>query len=101
MHDNTYNSLAQAIDDLTRRGFTYSFDINENQLSCSLLKKRFNATDLHIVESHRFEGPSSPDDSSVVYAIEAVSGEKGILIDAYGAYADSEKTQFILSILKV
>jgi hypothetical protein len=101
MHDNTYTSLDQATDDLTRRGFTHSFDINESCLYCSLLEKRFNATDLRIVESHRFEGPSNPDDSSVIYAIEANSGEKGVLIDAYGAYADRDKTEFILSIPKI
>jgi hypothetical protein len=43
---------------------------------------------LTIVEHHRFEGMSDPDDSSVVYALEASNGLKGLLVDAYGAYAN-------------
>ena len=32
---------------------------------------------------------SDPDDSSVLYALEGPDGAKGLLVDAYGAYADA------------
>jgi hypothetical protein len=30
---------------------------------------------------------SNPDDNTVLYVITTASGEKGLLVDAYGAYA--------------
>ena len=48
----------------------------------------FKSDELSIVEHHRFEGMSDPDDSSVVYALEAPNGLKGVLVDAYGAYSN-------------
>jgi hypothetical protein len=48
----------------------------------------FGSDDLTIVEHYRFEGISDPDDSSVVYALEAPTGLKGVLVDAYGPYAN-------------
>ena len=50
--------------------------------------RTFKSDDLTIVEHHRFEGMSVPDDSSVAYALEASNGLKGVLVDAYGAYAN-------------
>lgn len=38
----------------------------------------------------RFEGGSDPDDASIVYAIETRSGTKGLLVDAFGPYANPE-----------
>ena len=35
----------------------------------------------------RFEGMNNPDDSSILFAISASDGSKGVLVDAYGAYA--------------
>mgnify|MGYP005867477985 FL=1 len=40
-------------------------------------------------EVHRFEGMTSPDDSSILFAISSTSGVKGVLVDAYGVYADA------------
>jgi hypothetical protein len=41
-----------------------------------------------IREVHRFEGESDPDDMSVVYAIEGKDGTRGVIVDAFGIYAD-------------
>jgi len=41
-----------------------------------------------IVDYHRFEGTSDPDDTSVIYALETNDGTLGTLVDAYGAYVD-------------
>lgn len=50
--------------------------------------KSFKAEELTIVERHRFEGASDPDDESVVYAIESQDGIRGTLVDAFGPYAN-------------
>ena len=46
-------------------------------------------------EVHRFEGMTNPDDSSVLYAIASTGGLKGLLVDAYGAYAESVSQEMI------
>ena len=43
---------------------------------------------------------TDPDDSTVMYAISSKRGIKGLLIDAYGAYAESLSKEMI-GILKI
>lgn len=93
-----YETLLEAVEGLKARGFTYDFDYQNACLFCSKVSEKFEAKDLKIVEYYRFEGMSDPDDNSIVYAIESNKGHKGILIDAYGAYADEQKNAFILDI---
>jgi hypothetical protein len=40
-------------------------------------------------EFYRFEGMSSTDDNSIVFAISSENGLKGVLVDAYGVYASN------------
>ena len=44
---------------------------------------------------HRFEGESDPDDMSVVYAIESQDGTRGVLVDAFGTYADPHVAEIL------
>ena len=53
---------------------------------------------LTIIEHHRFEGVSDPDDMSVVYGIEANDGTRGVLVDAYGVYADPRVSELLKSV---
>lgn len=85
----TYDTLSEAILDLESRGYTYDFNLAENCIECKALDKRVEPEHFNIVEVYRFEGMSSTDDESVVYAIETSDGLKGTLADAYGTYADS------------
>ena len=48
-----------------------------------------------INEFHRFEGDSSVDDMSVVYAVTCKDGLKGTFVSGFGANADSDKTAFL------
>jgi hypothetical protein len=57
--------------------------------------RTFRAEELTIVEHHRFEGSSDPDDLSVCYALETQDGTRGILVDAYGVYANPEVSEFL------
>ena len=90
-----YATVTQALADLRARGYTDEFDFKDEYLFCNEHGIRFNPQELQITEVYRFEGASDPEDSSVVYAIESASGLKGVIIDAYGAYADEKKTAFI------
>ena len=79
-----FSTLVEALDDLARRGFTTDFDL-KGYASQNLQR---NPDDFEIVEVHRFEGFTNPDDNTILYAIEGKNGQKGISLNAYGLYAD-------------
>lgn len=90
-----YETLSSAIESLKKQGYTEDFNLIERGLENKAKKQLFAAKDLHVVEVYRFEGYTNPDDSSVLYVIETSSGEKGILVDAYGVYAESISDELI------
>jgi hypothetical protein len=85
-----YRTLNGVIEKLTERGFVERFDVRDGQLRALGSGRTFDAEDITIREYQRFEGVSDPDDASVVYAIETGSGTKGLLVDAFGPYANPE-----------
>src|SRR6059036_1301014 len=72
-----YQTLAGAIDDLARRGFTESLAVVGNELRTTKTQKIFRPDEVVIREYRRFEGVSDPDDMSIVYAIETEGGIRG------------------------
>ncbi len=88
-------TLAGAIDDLARRGFTESLAVVGNELCTTKMQKIFRPDEVVIREYRRFEGVSDPDDMSIVYAIETEGGIRGTLVDAYGVYADPAVSAFL------
>jgi hypothetical protein len=93
-----YRNLLEAVNGLRSRGYTYDFNYENACLYCDKIAEKFSASDLKITEYYRFEGMSDPEDNSVIYAIESKDGHKGIMIDAYGPYADEHKNAFIANI---
>jgi hypothetical protein len=89
MKDNNYDTLTEALNDLNKRGYTEDFNLKENCIVCSSKPLEIKPEEFDVDEVHRFEGMSNPDDSSVVYAISSSHGVKGVLVDAYGAYAEA------------
>jgi hypothetical protein len=79
-----------AIAALERRGFTCRFLPNGDRLRLSGTDRRLRPEHVRILDYYRFEGTSDPDDMSVLYALETRDGVRGILIDAYGSYADPD-----------
>jgi len=84
-----YNTSLEALIDLKDRGYTSDFSIESSCIHCPQLDLRLSPGEFNIDEYYRFEGMTSPDESSVVYAISSNDGIKGTLIDAYGAYAEN------------
>ncbi|MGH7263649.1 MAG: hypothetical protein ACREMB_02190, partial [Candidatus Rokuibacteriota bacterium] len=81
-------TLTGALEQLTRRGFTATFEASAGGLQVRQSGRTYRPEDLSIRESYRFEGVSDPDDLSALYAIEASDGTRGTLVDGYGIYAD-------------
>lgn len=90
-----FTSLVEALDDLRQRGFANDFNLKENCIECGRLQLQLHPNDFEIVEVYRFEGVTNPDDSSVLYAIEGKDGVKGVLVDAYGVYANPVSTELL------
>jgi hypothetical protein len=84
-----YSTSLEALIDLKDRGYTSDFSIESTCVYCPGLDIRLSPGEFNIDEHYRFEGLTSPDESSVVYAISSTSGLKGVLIDAYGVYAEN------------
>ena len=95
MHAITYKTMAEAVSGLKGRGFNANFEFLKNAFRDVETGKTFQPGDLTIVEHHRFEGVSDPDDLSIVYAIEAKDGTRGALADGYGAYANPDLSAFL------
>lgn len=90
-----YDTLSEAINDLISKGYTYDFNLNPDCIKCSSLKIKVHPEDFEVDEFFRFEGMSSTDDNSILYAISSKEGIKGLLVDAYGVYSESLNEKMI------
>ena len=90
-----YLTMACAVDDLTRRGFTEDFRVVDGKLRATGTGETVTSEDLVIREYHRFEGISDPDDMAIVYGIEARNGLRGTVVDAFGVYSDPALSAFL------
>ena len=88
MNAEAYMTLAGALDELARRGFTARFQVVDGGLRAAGGEETMRPKDLVVREYYRFEGISDPDDMAILYAIESTSGVRGTLADAFGVYSD-------------
>ena len=92
----SYDTVTEAVKGLKERGYTIDFNIAFDKLMCSENKHCLKPDEFEIVEVHRFEGDSNPDDEDVVYAVESKEGNlKGVITSAFGPYADPVSNQII------
>lgn len=96
----TSKTLSQVVNELVKAGYTTEFLYERNSLYCQVGDEKclLKPHDLVITQIYRFEGMNDPSDSAVVYALESRQGKKGLLIDAYGVYADEHKATFLKNI---
>jgi len=80
-----YESLADALDDLRKRGYEAEFETQSPCLYCSDLDLRLIEEEFQVDEVYRFKEDSNADDNVVVYAISSSTGVKGTILDAPGA----------------
>lgn len=85
-----YDTLTAAVADLGTRGYEHDFNLAQDCLECKALDLQLMPEEFEIDEFYRFEGMTDPSDSAVIYAISSPVGNlKGVLIDAYGVYAEN------------
>ena len=83
-------TLAGTLERLRGRGFTASFEVADGKIRVAGSDRAYRPAEVTIREHCRFEGASDPGDMSVVYALEAADGTRGVLVDAFGTYADPD-----------
>ncbi|WP_208295692.1 phosphoribosylpyrophosphate synthetase [Fibrivirga algicola] len=78
------DTLSQVINQLRQQGYTE--DLNRHEDNPLWLDPEAYKVD----EIFRFEGPTNPDDESILYALSSTKyGTKGVLINGYGLSADA------------
>lgn len=90
-----YDTLSEALNDLKKRGYSNDFNLKPHCIECVAYKLELHPEQFEVKEIYRFEGMSNPDDNSILYAIESSDGLKGVLVDAYGVYADALSEEMI------
>lgn len=91
----SYKTLSEAVEGLRKRGYTANFEFLGKTFKAVNNGKAFKPDELTIVEHHRFEGASDPDDMSVLYVIEASDGTRGTIADAFGPQANPDLGAFL------
>lgn len=77
-----YATVSKALEELTEKGFTIDFNIQEKRIIDS-------PDDFEIVHLYRYEGESDPGDEATVFGIKSSTGEKGVFVAGLSAFADN------------
>ena len=88
---HTLDTLSETMNALKSKGYTTDFNLKKECLVCEKDGKELHIlpNEFEIEDIFRFEGESNPDDSSILYAIKSDKHNiKGVLVNAYGVYAD-------------
>jgi hypothetical protein len=86
-----YSSVLEALENLTKMGFSYDYNIYEEEI----LK---NPHLYEVEHVYRYEGDSNPSDSAIVYGIKSTSGKKGVFVAGYSANSNSEAIRVLTNI---
>ena len=88
-----YETLVDATNDLLKRGYEANLSLQGDTIDDKDKGIHMKADDFEIDEFYRFEGASNPSDMSIVYAISSAKYNlKGVLVDAYGTYANDSSS---------
>jgi hypothetical protein len=90
-----FDTLTEALTDLKIRGYSNDFNIQPDAIECITLNLKLRPEDFHVDEIYRFEGMTDPDDNTILFAVSSSTGVKGVIVDAYGAYADSLTSEML------
>ena len=91
-----YETLVDATNDLFKRGYTANLSLDEDSVNDKEQGIEMQHDEFEIDEFYRFEGQSNPSDMAIVYAISSEKHNlKGVLINAYGVYADNANAALV------
>lgn len=89
-------TLSSVMTHAIKDGYLETYEVTGKGLHAQKADQYFTPEEVSVINFYRFEGESDPGDNSILYAISAgPDGLKGLLVDAYGAYADAKVTAFM------
>lgn len=98
MSRKSYDTVSEAMTDLKNLGYNIDFSIltEKECLICHRTNATLSPEDFEIDHIYRFEGDSDPGDEMIVYAISSTNNDlKGIVVNAYGIYADNASSAIV------
>jgi hypothetical protein len=94
-NEERMQTVAGALRLFAARGFDRAMSVRRGRLHVSGAERDYGPPEVRVRDHRRYEGVSDPGDTSVVYAIEAVDGVRGTLVDGYNVYADPAIGDFL------
>lgn len=98
MTNKNYDTVTEAMAELKKLGYTIDFSMltDAECIICNLTGTALSPNDFEIDDFYRFEGNSDPGDQMIVYAISSKKFNfKGILVNAYGLYAENTSSAIV------
>lgn len=95
------NTLTACSNKMIQNGYTDTMRVTRQGLYSVQKDKNYTPAEVKVVDFFRFEGQSDPADNAIMYVIETTDGDKGLLIDAYGAYADEGVNKFMIEVEEI
>ena len=85
------DTSSDAVRRLQAKGYSGNWFANrDGELECDETGKQYDPADLEIDHVLRFEGQSDPGDMTILFALRAASGAKGVYSAPYGAMMTPE-----------
>ena len=97
MKNKHFDTLFEAINAITKSGYSDDFKLEESHIFGVYSKKKYNPSELKIVETYRFDGMTNPSDEAEIFAIEAKDGNKGTMVLSY-SFAKSNDSNLLKDI---
>lgn len=92
----SFETVTEAVNDLQERGYTTNFSLwpETECMVCRETSLSLSPGEFEIDELYRFEGMTDPGDEMIVMAISSKEHQvKGIVVNAFGMYADTLKAK--------
>jgi L-asparaginase/Glu-tRNA(Gln) amidotransferase subunit D len=80
-----FDTLSQATQYYNQQGYTENYKLKSDCVENSDRKTTVSPDNFTIDAVYRFEGMSNPADNMIMYAITCSEGNKGVVVEAYGA----------------
>lgn len=93
--------LADTIRALRVKGYIKDFNFSGDILDSHTGKLSASEDEYVIEQVFRFDVMSDPDDQSILYAIHSIkTGHKGILVNGFGIYSETQTNKMVDKLLK-
>jgi hypothetical protein len=94
-------TLSECMNGAVEKGYTENYKVEGKMLTSGDGEATYTPDQVVIPNYYRFEGYSDPADNSILYLLETADGKKGMLLDAYDAYADARISNFVREVEEI